>query len=129
MNSLSLGNIGLLMAAVGMSYLGQVLIKWQLTGLQALEMTDRGQITLFFSQCLGNGYVWAGLGCMGVAFAFWLGLMSRLEFSQAFLMMALANVPAVFVGYYLFGDSLSTARMAGAALIVLGVALVGYSGS
>jgi multidrug transporter EmrE-like cation transporter len=66
-----------------------------------------------------------GLALYGIATVLWLGVLSRVELSQAYPFVGLSFVLAAVLGYFVFADAVSATRVAGIALIVAGVVLVG----
>jgi len=75
-----------------------------------------------------NPYVVAGLGCYGLSAALWLVVLSKLPLSAAYPLVALAIVMVIVASNLLLGEVVSPIRIAGSALIVLGVVLVGLGG-
>lgn len=102
--------------------LGQLLLKWQL-GLgreHGLEPADR---LAFLAQLLANPWVLAAFGAGFGAALCWMLALNKLPLSHAYPFMALSFVLVLFLSAGLFGESLNWMKIAGAALICLGVAL------
>ena len=66
-----------------------------------------------------------GLALYGIATVLWLGVLSCVELSQVFPFVGLSFVLAAVLGYFVFAEAVSAMRVAGIALIVAGVVLVG----
>lgn len=73
-----------------------------------------------------NGFVLAGFGLYGIGALVWLAVLARWEVSKAYPIVGLGFVFAV-AGGALMGESVTTQRFGGVALICAGVWLVGRS--
>ena len=69
----------------------------------------------------------AGLACYVVSVAVWLIALSRVEVSLAYPMLSLGYVVNAVAAWWLFGEAVGGLRIAGIALILLGVFLVARS--
>lgn len=82
-----------------------------------------GVVRLFLSP-----YVLSGLAMYGVATVLWLYVLSRVPLSLAYPVQSLAYIIAVIGAYYVFGEPLNAAKIAGCVLILAGVSLIGWKG-
>ena len=73
-----------------------------------------------------NGFVLAGFGLYGIGALVWLAVLARWDVSKAYPIVGLGFVLAV-AGGALMGESVTTQRFGGVALICAGVWLVGKS--
>ena len=69
--------------------------------------------------------IWIGIACFLIEFVVWLGLVSLIPLSLAVMLSAFDIVVVMYAGKLLFGERLDRMRVAGMALITLGVALAG----
>lgn len=114
--------------SVCLSSSAQLLLKAGMSGAAvqaALEM-KRGPVDLLFAVAT-SPFIVGGLGIFGVSVLVWLSVLSRVEVSQAYPAIALGIVVTALGGHFLFGEALSPARIAGVAVIVLGVLIVARS--
>ena len=72
-------------------------------------------------------HILAGCCCYGVSLIVWIMGLSRVEVSVAYPLLSLGYVINAIGAWYLFGESMTFARIAGIGLIVAGVALVARS--
>ena len=72
-----------------------------------------------------NPYLLGGLGLYGVGTILWLAVLSRIDLSVAYPFVALGFIMTLAFGVSILGESLTTAKLIGTTLIVLGVFLVG----
>ncbi len=115
----------LILGSVGMGAIAQVLMKLGMTAgpmRAALAAGAPGPIVL---AVLTSPGVMGGLLLYGVASVLWLGVLSRVELSQAYPFVGLSFVLVAVLGYFVFADTVPPTRVVGIALIVAGVVLVG----
>lgn len=60
----------------------------------------------------------------GVGTILWLGVLSRLELSQAYPFVGLGFILTALLGYILFKDDFGMSRLTGTLFVLLGVYLV-----
>jgi len=75
-----------------------------------------------------NLFVVLGLFCYVVSVLVWMMVLSRVEVSFAYPFLSVGYVLVAFIGYFMFSESITMDRIAGIALICLGVSLVSRSG-
>lgn len=105
---------------------GQILIKWQaaIAGSFPTSWPDRA---VFLLRLLINPWIIVGLFSAVVAACAWILAMTRLPINVAYPMMAI-TYPLVFIlGWLLFNESLSSWRIAGMLLILIGVLVIGFN--
>jgi multidrug transporter EmrE-like cation transporter len=114
----------LVLATVLLTVAGQLLIKWQVSR----AMQAGGSVGMdWLLHLLGRPWIWVGLGlAFGAALA-WMLALTRLPLSQAYPFTALALVLVVLAGAWWFGEPLGAWRLAGVAVVAIGVWMVGTS--
>ena len=65
-----------------------------------------------------------GLAMYGVGTILWLGVLSRVELSQAYPFVGLGFVLTALIGYFAFNDNFTLVRLLGTILVISGVYLV-----
>ncbi len=78
-------------------------------------------------QVAGNVYVVLGLALYVVSVGVWLLVLSRVEVSFAYPMLSIGYVVNALAAWWLFAEELTPTRVAGIAVIVLGVYLISRS--
>lgn len=111
---------------VALTVAGQLLIKAQVALAGPLPATVAGQAGYVLS-LLARPQVLAGLAMAFAAALSWMLALTRLPLSRAYPFTALSLVLVVACGAWLFAEPIGPARIAGVALICLGVLLVGLS--
>jgi drug/metabolite transporter (DMT)-like permease len=112
-------SLAAILASVSCSAFGHLAVK---IGVGRVEL-DGGWIRML-QQALGNGWLTAGLALHVAALALWLVALRRAELSFAAPFIALSFV---VVALLFLHESFGPLRIAGTALVVLGVVLVSQS--
>lgn len=68
-----------------------------------------------------------GLACYVISVGVWIVGLSRVDVSVAYPMLSLGYVVNAFAAWYLFGEALSLHRLAGIAIILVGVVVLARS--
>ena len=119
--------LALALASISLSAVAQVLFKFGMSTPAVRGAIEAGGgIALLRAVALNPGIV-GGLSLYGLGTLLWLAVLSRAELSQAYPFVGLSFVLTAVFGAVLFNDALTLMRIAGIALIVAGVVLVGRS--
>lgn len=102
---------------------GQFAIKWQVaaSGPLPTELADQFRYVIGL---LMSPWVISGLCAAFLASVCWMLALTKLELSRAYPFTALSLVLVVFLSVAVFGETLSTGKLLGSALIVVGVCIV-----
>jgi drug/metabolite transporter (DMT)-like permease len=112
----------LLLLSIIVGSCGQLLMKMgtkSLGGISFKEGLAPGLIHIFTCP-----YIIGGLICVGVGMLFWLSVISKLELSFAYPVVALSYILILIFGRFIFSEHITTARICGIACIMLGVILI-----
>lgn len=101
---------------------GQLIVKWQVAkaGAFPAEITPR---LVFLARLLLNPWVISGMAAGFGAMLCWLAAMTKFQLSYAYPFMSLAFVLVLILSVWLFGESLTLAKVTGVLLVILGVAI------
>ncbi len=83
-----------------------------------------GDIAGTYMQAFTSPMVWFGLCLYGISAVLWLWVLSRLDVSLAYPLVSLGFVVTMLLGILWLGEPFSWLRVAGCALIVVGVSLL-----
>lgn len=111
------GTIGDILLAKGMKELGDV----SAMGWRTMVSTA--------GQALTNPKLVFGTAMLAIFFFLWLAVLSWEDLSVALPMQALNYVLVAFLSQYFLGETVSTLRWAGTALVCVGVMMITRSGS
>jgi multidrug transporter EmrE-like cation transporter len=100
----------------------QIIMKWQVNKAGP-SPAESAEIASYVFRLLFNPWVITALVLTFVAGIAWLLALSRLDLSHAYPFVGLLFVAMVFVGISLFGEAFAWQKLAGAALIAIGIAL------
>ncbi|MCR8645620.1 EamA family transporter [Paenibacillus sp. N1-5-1-14] len=79
-------------------------------------------VELFFSP-----WIFGGLVIYGIATVLWMFILTRVDISVAYPLQSIAYIMTAFGAYYVFNESLSPLKIMGCLVILIGVAMIGYS--
>ncbi len=74
-----------------------------------------------------EAHIIGGMACYAVSLVVWIMALSRVPVSIAYPMLSIGYVVNAFVAWQWFGEALSAQKLAGIALVVVGVYLVARS--
>lgn len=117
----------LLAATVLLTVCAQLLIKWQV-GLSGVSPSGPRGLVLLVGRLLLNPWIIMGLGSAFLASIAWMLTLSRLNLSDAYPFTAMSFVLILLASHALFGEPLTTAKILGTGLIVLGVGVLAMTG-
>ncbi len=103
---------------------GQLIIKWRITGHGLLPESAIAKV-LFLLRLLIDPFIFSGFLAAFIASLFWMAAMTKFEISYAYPFMSLAFVLVLIFSSLFLDESLSAAKLAGVALIVAGIIVVG----
>lgn len=97
---------------------GQTSLKYGLNAIGGVDLAE-GIMGLF--KLFQTPWVMVGFVFYGVSSILWLDVLSKLDFSLAFPMVALTYVFTLLIGRFFFGETFGWERVMGVALILTGV--------
>nr|ABH03000.1 SpaO [Spirochaeta aurantia] len=120
-------NIFLILSSVLLNALAQIFLK---VGMRAIGdvfagKQDWGRLLV---QAVGNPFLWAGFVSYGLSIALWLAVLSRVEVSKAYPFLSVGYIVTLFLGYFLFSESLTWEKVLGVAVILVGILLISKGG-
>lgn len=118
--------IGLILISVAISALAQIILKHGMSASEMQSAMTAGGMAAAWA-IVGNGFVLLGLSLYGAGALLWLGVLARVDVSQAYPFVGLGFVLTMAFAWYFLGESLVFSRILGTFLIVAGVVLVAHS--
>lgn len=115
---------GLALISVSLSAAGQMLLKIGMTAPVARQALAQG-LTPQALGVLGSPPLLGGLTCYGVGMLLWLVCLSKLPLTSAYPLVSLAIVLVLGLSVLFLGETLSSAKIVGSVLVVLGVVIIG----
>ena len=118
--------IPLILAVVTTNAISQLLLKHGMNGVGRFKISGDSLLNTLLVVAV-NPWVVGGLTMLVFSTGLHLTSLSRVDLSFAYPFLSVAYVLVLIASHYLFGESLSTARIAGVGLICLGTFFVARS--
>lgn len=103
-----------------MTAYGQLVLKWQMPGAEAMPDDLVGKVGFLLGQ-LRNPWILSSFVAAAVASLTWMAALTKFEVSYAYPFMSLAFVLVLLLGSLLLREELSAPKVVGTALIALGI--------
>ena len=113
----------LILAGVLLNAIAQLLLKAGSGTLAGVELRAANTLVIA-GRLLSSMPIIAGLACYVLSVVVWILALSRVEVSVAYPMLSIGYVVNALAAWWLFGENLSGARLAGIGVILVGVWLV-----
>jgi len=117
------GQFALILTGVLLNAIAQLLLKAGAGSLAGVELRA-GNAMMIAGRMLSSMPILAGLVCYALSVVVWILALARVEVSVAYPMLSIGYVVNALAAWWLFGENLSGARIAGIGVILLGVWLV-----
>lgn len=115
----------LVIVSVLLGVLGQLLLKMGLTQVGPLEsLGGIGGLLQVGLKVFGNLKVLGGFAAYGISSLFWLAVLSEINLSLAYPMLALNYVLVPLTAWLFLSESIPPLRWAGMAVIIVGVIII-----
>jgi len=119
-------SFALIATGVLLNTIAQLLLKAGANAVGRFEFSAANALEVGMRFAL-NPYVIGGLGCYVVSVVVWLAALSRVEVSVAYPMLSLGFALNALLAWWLLGEAVTPQRIAGIAIIIVGVTLVARS--
>ncbi len=123
MNAIS---FSLLMTGVLLNAGAQLLLKAGTNSVGVFEFS-RDNIVPVGWRLATEPHIVGGIGCYVISVVVWILALSRVEVSIAYPMLSIGYVINALAAWYLFGEAVTIARLAGIGIIIIGVFVVARS--
>ena len=127
MSTIGAKALALILGSVALSAIAQIVLKIGMGGDAARQALAQESLWRGYLSLLLIPAVAAGLVAYGVSALLWLRVLAEVEVSKAYPFSSLAIVATMALGVIVLGESMPMLRIAGAALIVVGIVLVGMN--
>ena len=119
-------SFGLIAAGVLLNTFAQLLLKAGANSIGRFEfaLSHALEIGLKF---IVNPYILGGMACYAVSLVVWLMALSRVEVSVAYPMLSVGFALNAVLAWWLLGEPVTMQRIAGIAIIIVGVTIVARS--
>jgi len=119
--------LALALSAPAIGTIGQLLLKHVMKSLGPLGAAQLGSLGRICVQLALNPLFLLAVALYVLGFVIWLIVLSKLDLSYAYPILALSYCLVPVISHYLFGEQVSPMRWIGIAIICVGVTVVGLS--
>lgn len=116
----------LIVSGVLLNAMAQLWLKAGTNALGALSFSREAALSTVFRVGF-EPHIIAGLTCYVLSVAIWIMALFKVPVSVAYPMLSIGYVVNAIAAWYLFGEYLSTQKLIGIAVIIVGVSLVAKS--
>lgn len=116
-------SIVMLLISITLGVVGQLAIKLGIARTGDLQILLGQSVWRFAGAVIGSPLIVTGIVLYAVSMIFWLLVLSRIDLSLAYPMLALSYVGVLLVSLFVLGEKVTAIRWLGAAFIILGVIL------
>jgi multidrug transporter EmrE-like cation transporter len=120
-----MNNILLILVSVSLNAGAQLLMR--LGMLKVGEVEIGASLIKLIPRMTTNIFLWLSLACYAISIMSWMVVLSKVEVSFAYPFLSIGYVISAVIGYFFMGESLTVIRIAGIAVICIGVILIARS--
>lgn len=113
----------LILTGVLLNACAQLLLKAGTNAIGHIEFSGTG-IWNVAPKLMLEPHILGGLVCYAISVVVWIGALSRTEVSIAYPMLSIGYIVNALAAWYLFSEALTPTRIAGIAVIIVGVVLL-----
>jgi len=119
-------SFGLIAAGVLLNTFAQLLLKAGTNSIGHFEFALARAVDIGLKFAV-NPYILGGMACYAVSLVVWLMALSRVEVSVAYPMLSVGFALNAVLAWWLLGEPVTLQRIAGIAVIIVGVTIVARS--
>jgi drug/metabolite transporter (DMT)-like permease len=101
----------------------QLVMRWQVTAAGPLPIDTSGKVGYILNLML-NPWVVSGIFATFLAGVSWMMAMTKFEISYAYPFVSLNYILVLAAGFLLFNEAISATKLAGSALVILGIIVI-----
>ncbi|MGC3982728.1 MAG: SMR family transporter [Steroidobacteraceae bacterium] len=113
----------LILTGVLLNACAQLLLKAGTNAIGHIEFSGAG-IWAVAPRLMFEPHILGGLACYAISVVVWIGALSRTPVSMAYPMLSIGYIVNALAAWYLFAEALTPTRVAGIAVIIVGVVLI-----
>ncbi len=118
-----LRSLVMLLISITLGVGGQLAIKMGIARTGDLQILLGQSVWRFAGAIIGSPLIVTGIVFYAISMIFWLLVLSRIDLSLAYPMLALSYVGVMLVSLFVLGEKVTAVRWIGAAFIIMGVVL------
>jgi drug/metabolite transporter (DMT)-like permease len=111
---------GYIAATLVFTVYSQLIMRWQVAEAGLIPVNLSGKV-FYILNLLLNPWVLSGIVATFLAGVSWMLVMAKFEVSYAYPFVSLNYILVLAAGFLLFNEAISATKMAGSALVILGI--------
>ena len=119
-------NILLILSSVTLNAFAQLFIRQGMLKLGQISI-GMNELWNMIIQSLSNIYIWAGMMSYAVSILLWMVVLSKVNVSLAYPFLSIGYIVTAIIAYFAFGEPITVQKIAGIAIICVGVVVLTYS--
>ena len=124
---MNLSTFSIILAGVVLNSAAQLMLKAGARTLGAVSMGSASSLMQAAWSAATQPWIGLGLVCYFGSAALWIVALTRVDVTIAYPMLSMGYVIAAVLAWQLFGESLNAGRVAGIAIILIGVVVLARS--
>jgi multidrug transporter EmrE-like cation transporter len=124
---MNLNTFSIIFAGVLLNSAAQLMLKAGARTLGAVSMGNGASLFAAAWNAAMQPWILLGLVCYFVSAGLWIIALTRVDVTIAYPMLSMGYVIAALLAWQIFGEQLTTGRMLGIAIILVGVVVLGRS--
>ena len=116
----------LILAGVLLNAAAQLALKASVGNMGVISLSLNNAVPVF-SRLSMEPWLWVGLACYGISVIVWILALSRVDVSIAYPMLSIGYVVNALAAWSLLGEALTTQRIMGIGIIIVGVVVLSRS--
>jgi multidrug transporter EmrE-like cation transporter len=123
----SLISLALVIASVSLATAGHLTLKAAMNRVGRIGTAQVSEPLTTVGKAAREPRIWVGLALFGISAVFWLVVLSRVPLSVAYPFAGLTYIVIVVLDRLLLDEPVPTLRFLGAAVVAVGIAIIGLS--
>ncbi|KPK74147.1 MAG: 4-amino-4-deoxy-L-arabinose transferase [Acidithiobacillales bacterium SM23_46] len=116
----------LILTGVLLNAVAQLALKASVIGMGPISLSIDTALPVTV-RLMAEPWLWVGLLCYGVSVVVWILALSRVDVTIAYPMLSIGYVVNAMAAWALFGEALTSGRILGIGVIILGVFILARS--
>jgi multidrug transporter EmrE-like cation transporter len=121
---MNLSTFLVIFAGVVLNSVAQLMLKAGARTLQGISLTSGSSVLNAALAASTQPWILAGLCCYFVSAGLWVVALTRVDVTVAYPLLSLGYVIAAVLAWQIFGEALTAGRIAGIAIILVGVVVL-----
>ena len=122
---MNLSTFAIIFAGVLLNSAAQLMLKAGARAIGSVSMSSVGSLVEAAWSAASQPWILVGLTCYFISAALWVVALTRVDVTVAYPMLSMGYVIAAVLAWHFFGEALTTQRLLGIAIILVGVVILG----